>query len=118
MAGVWARGEGNPGPACTSGNEAARYWVTQALCYHLAVGGLRDCSQASSRLMAALALTHTFAYYAVVITRLIAPAFYLMFAALVEAAADSLAVNHPYPSMGHLVHMPGHTYPSFCLPSP
>jgi hypothetical protein len=30
--------------------------------------------------------------------------------ALGEAAADSLSVVHPYTSMGHLVHMPGHTY--------
>jgi len=31
-------------------------------------------------------------------------------AALGESAADSLAFIHPYTSMGHLVHMPGHTY--------
>lgn len=31
-------------------------------------------------------------------------------AALGEAAADSLSRVHPYPSMGHLTHMPGHTY--------
>lgn len=30
--------------------------------------------------------------------------------ALGESAADSLAVNHPYASMGHLSHMPGHLY--------
>jgi hypothetical protein len=31
-------------------------------------------------------------------------------AALGESAADSLAFDHPYPSMGHLTHMPGHLY--------
>lgn len=30
--------------------------------------------------------------------------------ALGEAAADSLALHHPFASMGHLSHMPGHTY--------
>ena len=32
------------------------------------------------------------------------------FAALGEAAADALASGPGYPSMGHLVHMPSHTY--------
>lgn len=31
-------------------------------------------------------------------------------AALGESAADSLAFDHPYTSMGHLTHMPGHLY--------
>lgn len=31
-------------------------------------------------------------------------------AAMGESAADSLAFNHPYTSMGHLMHMPGHNF--------